>query len=480
MSVVGFPNELRNEVDMVLPESVYSYPVRVVPSNVSQVQSTTTTLSVSAAGQQLNGSSTNIIFDLPCNQGKEVYIDHRFSTLSFRVNYEIVNTPSAAIISSMNLRSHAWAHFDRITHTSSSGAIIDDVTMSGIVCDTLLQLSIDAPQRDVLAKPYGLQYENQSTSSLNLNQGHSITPLVGTLNAASSNYYSYCVPLFSSLIGQQANKFFNIGAVPKLTYTLQSAAILPLTISTSTATTAATFRCTIDNIQLNLQYISLGESVKLLNKPQIQYYNGITYRCSSNLIPAGSSANISVLTNVRGNSVRALFTRFTEASTVSTAGCVNYIYDSKALPATSIAYNINGQLVPSNPTDILHNPSLVFMQTQEANSNFNNYEFKSGLVPSMYFRYLANAGLPADTDYVFTESGSSSIATAQSQFIFAYSLEKISKGGIMDGLQLNSGNVFLQAVIASAITNSTTCYFISKQDIVYVLDTSTGELTSRT
>jgi len=480
-STIGFPKELQNEIDYSLPASMNAYSVKVVPSNLSQSQSATQTLTASTT-QQLNGTSQNIIFDVPAGQSKDVFIDPRFTTLSFRVNYEIVNTPSAAIVTSAQLRSHAMSHFARTYTQSQSGVILDDVNSFDVLSDMLVQNEIDAGQRDVLAAMYGFQYETATSNQLFSNQGHKIAGIDNTtLAAATSKYYSYCVPLLNSLIGKGAGKFFQIGATGKLQVVLQTSSIIPITFVTSTATTAATFRITIDNISLNLQYISLGmEGMKMLNKSGLQYFNGITYRVSSSTIPSSTSGAVSLLTGLRGSSVRSLFVRFSEAATLTTAGCINYILDSKAPIATSMAWNINGILVPSNPVDIIHNPALCMAQTQQAIGSFNNYEFKSGLVPSQYFIYLPTGGtFPTDSDQVFTAGGNASSVVNQAQFCWGYSLEKVSKGGILDGVNMNSGNTFLNMTWPVSNSNAVTAFFISKLDVIYVLDTNSGELSVR-
>jgi len=478
LSQYGFPKQLQNEIDASVPPFVSSYSVKVVPSNVSQVQSSTQTLTAGVP-VQLNGVSQNIIFDIPAGQGN-TFIDPRFTTINFRVNYEIVNTPSAAIVTSANLRSSAYAHFDRSYMQSQTGVVLDDVNLIGLVQDTLLQLECDVAQRDALASMYGLAFD-VATASLNANQGHAISGISGaTLAAASSNYYSYSMPFINSLIGKGARKMFCIGKTGKLQCVLQSAAILPITFVNSTATTAATFRCTIDNISLNLQYIDIGaEGMKMLNKTGIQYYDGITYRVSAATLPASTSGTISLLTGLRGSSVKSIFTRFTEASTLSTAGCINQIYDSKMPQATSISYNVNGVLVPPNPVDLIHAPATAFSFVQEANGSYNTYEFKSGLVPSQFFVYIPGGTLATDADKLVSGANSVSSATNQAQFLWGYNLEKISQFGILDGMSLNSGNTFLNMTLANANTNTITCYFISKQDIIYVHDFSTGEITAR-
>ena len=72
LSQVGFPKELQNAIDYSLPANVNSYSVKVVPSNLSQVQSTTQTLTASST-LNLLGTSTNIIFDIPAGQGKGIF-----------------------------------------------------------------------------------------------------------------------------------------------------------------------------------------------------------------------------------------------------------------------------------------------------------------------------------------------------------------------------------------------------------------------
>lgn len=480
LSAVGFPSELKSEIDYSLPASVSSYAVKVVPSNLSQVQSPTQTLTASSV-IQLNGTSSNIIFDIPAGQGKGIFIDPRFSTLSFRANYEVVSAGSAAIITSAVLRSGAMAHFDREYIQSQSGVILDDVNLVGVVADQLHALEIDVAQRDALSMMYGFLYEPGTAGSYNRSQGHIISNLdaVGSGSlAAGSSYASYSVPLLNSLIGKGAAKFFQIGATNKLQLVLQTAAILPLTIITGTATTAATVRVTIDNISLNLQYVDIGaEGVRMLNKTGLQYYNGITYRASTATLPASTSGAVSLLTGLRGSSVRAIMTRATEASTVSTAGCVNYLYDSKLPQATSIQYNVNGVMVPPNPVDLIHAPATAYSFLQEANASFNTYEFKSGLTPDRYCVYVPGGTLPTDADYRVSATATS--AYNQAQWAFGYNMEKVSKAGILDGANLNSGNTFLNMVLANANTNSLTFIFIAKMDVIYVLDTNTGEVSVR-
>jgi hypothetical protein len=480
LSQVGFPKELQNAIDYSIPANVNTYAVKVVPSNLSQVQSADQVLTASST-LNLQGTNSNVIFDIPAGQGKGIFVDPRFTTLNMRVKYEIVGTaPSAAVVTSAVLRSSAMAHFDRTYTQSQSGVLLDDVNLVGVVQDQLIALEIDVAQRDALAIMYGFQYEPYNVSSLNASQGHSISGInATTLAALTSSNYSYSMPLLNSLIGKGASKFFQIGATNKLQVVLQTAAILPITILTGSATTPATLRVTIDNISLNLQYVDIGaEGVKMLEKTGLQYYSGITYRASTSTLPLGAKGAVSLLTGLRGSSVRSIFTRCCETNTTTTAGCVNYWYDSKLPQASSISYNVNGLIIPPNPVDLLRAPATAFSYTQEANGSFNTYDFKSGMSPDRYCVFAVSPdALPTDADKNITVSATTAYSLAQ--WCFAYNMEKVSKAGILDGANLNSGNTFLNLVLANGSTNNLTFIFIAKMDIIYILDTATGEISVR-
>lgn len=480
LSQVGFPKELQNPIDYSLPANVTSTSVKVVPSNLSSVTSPIQTLTASST-LQLNGTSSNIIFDIPAGGSKSQFIDPRFTTLNFRVQYKVNSAGTNNAVTNAVLRSGAYAFFDRAYMQSQSGVVLDDVNLYGIIQDQLAALEIDVAQRDALALMYGFKYEAAGASGQNDTQGH----VIGGWNAASalatsnSPYYSYSIPLLNSLIGKGAAKMFQIGATNKLQLVLQTAAVLPLTLVVGTTGSGgdATVSIIIDNISLNLQYVDIGaEGVRMLEKTGLQYYSGITYRASTSTLPSTSGA-VSLLTGLRGSSVRSIMTRCSEAATLTTAGCINYLYDSKMPQATSIQYNVNGLTVPPNPVDLLRAPASAYSFLQECNGSFNTYEFKSGLAPDRYCVYTAGGSLIADVD--FRISSSTSGPTNLAQFAFGYNMEKVSKAGIIDGANLNSGNTFLNMVLSNASTYTLTFIFIAKMDIIYVLDTATGELSVR-
>jgi hypothetical protein len=474
-SQVAFPESLRPGVDYSLPAGVSSTALKVVPSNVSTIVSPSATLTASTAGFNLNGSNANIIFDVPTGGSKSLFLDPRYTLLNFRVKYSVAGGSSAAI-SKATLRSNALAHFDRM-YIQSGGVVLEDVNLYGVIADQLNALELSQGDVDSLAMMYGFRPE--SDTDLNAYQGHKIVGLDGqTVTGAVDNYYSYSVPILSSLLGKGAHKMLQAGALSNLQLVLQTAAILPVTIVTGTATTAATFTVTIDNISLSMQQVDIGmEGVKMLDKAGVQYYSGITYRASTATLPAGTSGSVSLLTGLRGSSIRGIWTRCTQGGAVDASGCLNYVFDSKLPQATSAQYNINGINYPPNPIDLIHAPATAFAALQESNSQFNNYDFKSTITPLRYCAYVLGGTLPTDADARI----SAGLSSADNLCSFAYgcNLEKVSKAGIMDGLNANQANVYFNAVLANGADRVLTFIFIAKQDVIYVHDTTTGQISVR-
>lgn len=471
MATVGLPQELKSDLDYSLPQGMSSYHVKVTPSNLSQVQSSTQLITTAAVNQFTN-TSANIIFELPTSAGSKTVVDPRFTSLSFRATYEVVTAGTAAVTNAL-LRSHAMSYFNR-SFTQAGGVILEDIANYDIINDFVLQMECDCAQRDTLASCYGTLYEAENTSSQNNANGHKIAgwDATGSL-AAGSKYYSYTVPLMNSIIGKGASKFFEISAVNKMQVVLSTAPLLPISFLAGTVSGSSSIRVTLDNFSLNMVYINLGQDAsRLLAKAGPKYYNAITWRSSTSTIAAGTSGSVTSLVGVRGSSVRSLFVRATEVTSLpSTSACINGAFDSKALTATSLAWNIGGQSIPSNPVNVINNPSLCFLQTQQAYNSYEPMGFRSSVVPTRYFTYIpSGTAIPTDSDQVFTAAGNASSYVSQAMWAWGLSLESVAKMGILDGQNLNASSTFLQSTLATGPTNAVTLYFLAKMDVIYVVD----------
>jgi hypothetical protein len=472
MTTVGLPSELKPELDYSLPAGMSSYHVRVTPANLSQVQSSTQTLTASST-LQLTNTSSNIIFEVPTQAGANVVIDPRFSSISFRANYEIVSAGGTANVTNAQLRSHAMAYFNR-SYTQAGGVILEDIANYDIINDFIVQQEFSVADRDALAASYGFSYESSGAQSENNANGHKINGIDATTTVAvSTKYYSYCVPLLNSVIGKGATKFFNISKVNKMQIVFTTSPNLPITMVTGTAGTAATFRVTLDNFQLNLVYINLGEASKLLAKAGPQYYNAVTWRSSTSTLAAGISGNTTNLVGVRGSSVRALWVKANEiTSSPSTTASVNGIFDSKAIIASALSWNIGGLSVPSNPVNTSNNPALAFLQTLQAYNSFDPMSMRSSVVPTRYFTYIPGGTLPTDADQLYTVASTASTVASQCMWSWGISLETVAKSGILDGANLNGSSTFFNANLLMASTNAISLYYIAKMDVIFIIDES--------
>ena len=313
-STIGLPNEILGQLDFSLPSDAKSNSVRVQPSNISQIVSTA--YSTGAVNNAVLGDfpfpSQQLIFDCPAGGSPSQFIDTRMSSLSFRMNVAVSGAAGATCtMTSGYLRSHANSFFDRLFITGQDGQILEDINEYGLVNDTLLALQQNNSVRDGIA----LQMGYLSSTAIE-SQGHAIGIFNGRqLVTGDNESHNYSVPLCSGILGVLDDRFINIGRTSKLTLTLQTINILPLSITCNNATNATSFVVTLSDFALNLQYIDIGLSaLKLLDSQLVDgkmYSHAITYRTSTATLPSTSGA-VSLLCGLRASSVKSLFARYYE------------------------------------------------------------------------------------------------------------------------------------------------------------------------
>jgi hypothetical protein len=259
---------------------------------------------------------------------------------------------------------------------------------------------------------------------------------------------------------------------------LTTAAIAPVSISSTVALTAGAVAYTIDNLSINLWAVYLdGPSLQLLGSPREHYVHSKTYRVAVNQIPAGTSGQQSYLIGARGRSVRSMATRVSD-SVISTAGSASGVYDSKLPLVSSINYLFNGRdRLPPNPINLSINPSEAFLRTLYAHEEYNPQEGRSSVSPAAFCRYWATGSAPAagTEDQQIIDAGSSSATSNLASFSFSEDLRKFSNSKIMDGVNLSqSAAHFLELNIAKAPTNAQNLSFISCLDAIVSVDMETG------
>jgi hypothetical protein len=486
MAEIGFPAELSSKLDYSAPAEVSSLDVRIFPNNISSVQSSTVVSPAGGAVLDIPLPTSTFTFALPTGAGKGQFLDHRFTRLNFRVNYEIVVagagvSPAPAISATLRSGAHAW--IQRMWEESQSGVVVADQPNYDILADMDAQFGYDVAQRDANATALGFEATGVATAALNANTGHTITSFNQSAVVNAGSYFnSYSIPIMSPLIGAWAKKFFQIGAVNRHTLNVQLPPLAPITYSVTTAfsTSQPSVRVTIDQVSLSLRLVNVPmDALRMIGKASgTQYYNGTVGRVASQSLGTTSGSQ-SWLVGIRGSSVKNLITRFTEAAYLA-AGCINRQFDSKMPLYTSIAYNVNGVNMPAAPDDLTRSPAVAFARTQAAMAQFNAYDFKSGVTPNAYCRYLSSTNVPTDIDSYLTAAGTTSTPLQLAAFHYGVNLERIAKAGILSGMNLNSGSVYLNVNSgASAPTNSVVAYFISLLDSLIIHDLESGELSVR-
>jgi len=477
----GVPAEMESaRLPYSLPPEAKSVQVRVQPSNLSSVVSNTLTLTASASVDAAFPIQ-NIIFDLPCGQSPSQFLDSRQTTLNFRATYEIVSGGTSALVGSTDgyLRSHAGAWFDRMYVVGQNGSIVEDINEFGVVQDTVINLQMSNSSRDGLGTAYGFS----SSSSLG-SQGHSLPIFAATRTLAAGNTetHSYSIPLVSGVLGVCADKFLNIGRTSKLQLVLQTTGTMPISVTTGSATAAATFKVTLSDFTLQCDYVDIGaRALAMLDQSLVDgksYIHGLTYRTSTNTLPATSGA-VSLLAGLRGSSVKSLFARFQD-NALTTAGSINGKYDSKMPMCSQIGFNIGGSRYPPIPVPALLQPALCFRELQSAVGSFNSTEY-SFASPTLAYCKLSAGGTAqglANTTQDYNWSLSSDPA-AQALFIFGTNTEVCARRGVLSGLNCNAAPIFLEMTLAAAPTNSHNVFVIAQLDQILVHDVRTGDIQVR-
>lgn len=484
-SSVSLPSEMMlGTLDYSLPPEARSYQVKVQPSNISSIVSPDISIAASLEGSDLAYPSSQLIFDIPCGSSPSTFLDNRFTTLNFTATYAVGAVASAGVITSANLRSNANSFFDRMYITSQNGQIVEDITEYALVNDLLINFQMNNSVRDGVAMQFG--FEDGATS--NTSQGHAITTFDGRVAALTETCsFSYSVPILSGLIGALSDRMLNIGRTSKLQLILQTSSVLPLTFINTTvlSNAASSIKVTLANFSITCQYIDIGGSaLKMLDQTLVNnqaYIHGVSYRVTSNTIPAGTSGNLSLLAGIRNSSVKSVFVKYVDNLTTSlTNGSVNSKFDGKNPSINSWSVSIGGMRYPTNSINCLLQPSQAFSETTKAIGSFNNSQFQSCITRARYCKLARGGTTPAESSTSTDRNYSlSSSATAQCQFFIGYCLEVCAKRGLLSGLNCSSAPVFIEQNLAVACTNAQLMYVIAMIDCIFIHDVSSGDISVR-
>lgn len=490
MSVVlGLPRGLLPSPEAALSAGCDGQWIKVQPNNVSSIASNTySSFAASTPVSNVQFPSQQVNFSIPCGMGRNTWLDPNKSTISFRVRYQVTAASTGLATISTFLNGSAMSFWDRMVAINAAGQVLDDVVGLAQI-ETHKQIwMFDVAERDSIALGYGFRFEDEGGASYNYLQGQTI-PVFNSTGAAvlptGSNYFSYNMPLPSSLLGQGARGWLPVGVLPKLDLQLFTNNVVPLTFDIGAGMTGSpSIVITIDNIALNLFYLTLDDkSAALLGGVREHYIHGISNRLSSGVINAGVTGQTNVLLGLRGKSVRSIASRFSE-NAMTTAGAVNGLYDSKMPIASAIDYFLAAKTrLPPNPINLTNDVATAFSQALQASEAYNPMKYRYGGTPTQYSTFVANGGTITGAngyDQWLASAGSNTNAGYLSAFCFAMDCRKASTSQILDGVDLStSANNFLELNLAVAPTNTLYCSFISAMDVIYVIDMATGNIEAR-
>lgn len=477
-----------SSIPLALPKSILPSPegatsagvssqwVRIQPNNVSQVVSSTASVSNSlTVPTQITLGAQQLNFDLPTGGGANVYCDTSKSTISFRVRYQVTTASTTNYTGIAGyLQSSAHSYINRMT-TYVAGNVVDDVTGYDLAMSEQTNWQFDVTQRDTMFN-LGFHGESSLDPNKNILQGHSIPAFTGTAIALGSNYNSYELPLCNSLFGCGNRSMCPIGKLAKSSISLYTPQLAPVVIlnATTAAGAGAVVQITIDQIAINMFTVSLDEaSMKLLSPMKEHYMAGLTYRVGSGAIGSASTGAVSVQVPVRVRSARSLATRFSE-SAITTAGSLNGQFDSKMPLVSSLNYFIaSSKRVPSNPHNTLISPATVYSRAIMANfdTTYDSWKTKSGFAFDNYYRFSATGSAPTDAtcDKLVVDSTSVTEVGNLASFSFSEDLRCAASANFLSGMDLTVSNSFLELNFSNAPSNNLYVSFIAKADIIFVV-----------
>lgn len=471
---VGLPASMKGDLDYKIANGVRSYSVRVQPTS-NPVTTTTTALTASSTPHpDIPQQIQNIVFDLPCSGDEGLWIDPRQTTLNFKMTLSS-NSAGSANITTGYLRSNAMAFFDRAT-TIQSGQQIDICEEFGLLHDTLLAGQFSSSDLDGTALLYGFL-----PGTANERQGLALAMLTAnTILTTQSETHNFSVPLVNPVFGVTASKMINVGRLANLQYQLQTASVLPITMTTGL--TPGSLTVTLSDFSIGLEMVSVPRDVlsaidsTLVNGKM--YNSGIAYRTGSTNLSASAGAQSLLCSAVKGSSVKSIFARFVDGGTANTTNSSNGKYDAKNPIINSYSFNVGSVYYPNYRINPLIAPSNSMIEFFKAMGSFNNSQIKSNLIPAQYCKLSAGGSAQALT-LGSTQAYEYNLGSANDKlcsFIIGQNLEVVARNSLVSGINTQSANVFLEVNLASAPTNAHNVYITSMNDVIYEHDIATRSI----
>jgi hypothetical protein len=151
---------------------------------------------------------------------------------------------------------------------------------------------------------------------------------------------------------------------------------------------------------------------------------------------------VTVLTGIRGSSVKSLFAHFNDIGT-GTAGSYNGKYDGKNLNLQACNWSISGVRYPQNIVNPMTQPATIYRNLKMAIGSFNSSQFNTAIVPARYCVYSAT-GSALTAPNIDANYSTASAAGQLCSFLYGENLEIVAKRGLLSGTDCRSAPVMFE------------------------------------
>ena len=476
ISPVGLPQSLKYDNLPSCPESLNSYMISVAPSGITQVSGATLNTVVFDADDpglvNQNFNSQNLDFQIPCGNSDALFLDTRETTLSGRMTIVVSTAGTGATNGRFNLIGSFASFFDALT-LFSSNVPIEQVYNYGILFNQMLNSTVNSSER------YGSMTISSGADENSF--GGIDIPYTNT----GTYYFNFSIPLISILglnTSGTSNKLLPIGSIANLMLRMTTSASLPFATYCTAITQQPVFTTTLDQFNLNLRYVNIGDMASSLLKQTLYdgkfYIKSTCYTGSNASIPSGSFGAVSLPLQIRQSSVKSLFYQF---GINKSTKCPNGYFDAINPNIISSQVNIGGSRFPSRPLNLAQRPAEAF---QSYLQSWGSVSLKGigGLMYRGSYSPLLNQVAGADNSCVVPANAVRAVSASDTttQVIVAFphmsyhgfDLERCG-GTIFSGINTRMAAPFLELQIATALTDSVTCFAFAMSDCIIKIDPAT-------
>lgn len=476
-TAIGLPQVLKYELPPSMSDSARAYSVNVAPDGITQVQGptpTSTSFVANSTGVFGAFSSQVVSFTIPSGMSDSVFLDPNSTTLSFSLTYNVTTASAGATGGSINLIGSAASWFDSLV-LYSNNTPIETVNQYGLLQNFLLNNTVNYAER------YGGVSVAMGADSNSLNG-------IDLAHSATGTYkYNFCIPL-CSVIGYNCDKFIPVGSLNNLQLQMTTTNSTPLVSYCTAITTQPVFSAfTLNEFQLNMKYVDVGDMASALLKQSLQdgkwMIKASTYTNTAVTLPNGSSGSNQTLLQIRNSSVKSILHQFGIAQS---SRCPNGYYDAVGLGLTTRQCQVGGQFFPNRPVNDSSRPAEGYTYLIQSMGASLPKALGTCVARDSYNVVIPSVPAGSDTSLVVPANGlrpaSSGADTSYGQIskfphmaYYGYDLEK-SSGILFQGVNTRASPPFLNLFLANTLDATVICNAWGLSDVVLVCDTISKQI----